>query len=124
MSDDRALRRLADEFSRVHERAKAGRNATSWWDWAEVIERDPQAHIDALVDAGVLRRHSVEGEQIGYHGSPSEAWTERPVYEVVQPHVHEWRVDLAAPERQKVHAVCACGALRALPNLLPIEVPE
>lgn len=75
----------------------------SWFSaLAASIVANPQAHIDALVEAGVL-----EPTALGN-------------YAIVQPHVHEWRVvSLYNP----CDIYCECGARAQAPNRLPIEVP-
>lgn len=78
-------------------------------DWtAKGIIGDPQAHIDALVAAGVLK--------VGFT---------RDSYHVVQlepPHVHDWRV--RGYFTTGVDLRCECGETRRVPNRLPIEVPS
>jgi hypothetical protein len=57
---------------------------------AQLITDDPQAHVDALVEAGVLTpyifQHLKAGENV-LGGRPSCT-----AYEVVQPHQHDWRI--------------------------------
>lgn len=80
------------------------------------ILKDPQAHIDALVEAGVLlKRGHVHGAQAG---------GVRYDYAVAQPHKHDWRVDRLArslPGGPFDYLVfeCRCGGDLSL----PIEVP-
>jgi len=78
---------------------------------ADGILSDPQAHIDALVEAGVLRRGTSRA------------------YYVVAPerlHVHEWKVSAWTPVLDNdVSLMCVgCGGVRWVANRLPIEVPE
>lgn len=95
---------------------------------ASTILANPQAHIDALVEAGVLER--------------DEAWVPVPGrtinefqvrYRVVRskpPHVHDWRVNvrpMIEPSTGMVSLVCTdtdCTVRWEVPNRLPIEVPE
>jgi hypothetical protein len=61
------------------------RNWEAWTVDAETILANPQAHIDALVEAGVL-----EGS-----GSPATCGCVKSVgwhYKLVKPHVHDWRI--------------------------------
>lgn len=44
---------------------------------------------------------------------------------VVQPHSHEWRVaDDDSVSNTHLYLTCECGAIRQVPNRLPIEVPR
>lgn len=87
-----------------------GHHTTDSFDMARGILADPQAHIDALVEAGVVTRIAATGT-LGL----------RILYEVVSPHTHEWRVvSLYNP----CDLSCECGARAQAPNRLPIEVPE
>lgn len=92
--------------------------------WASVtaiarrIITDPQAHIDALAEAGVLMRTIHGGGNLTAYES----------YQVVAPHVHEWRVTGYA-DKVAVAIVCdpvwgGCGERRDVRNRLPIDVPE
>lgn len=85
---------------------------------ARVIADNPQAHLDALVAAGVLVADPVP-------------WTNAVAY-YLPVHVHEWRVmKEAIPARSwndrdpgTLRLGCGCGASATAPNKLPIEVPE
>jgi hypothetical protein len=85
---------------------------------ADSIRKDPQAHIDALVEAGVLQHF------------PMPSTLKFLYYSVVEPkppHVHDWAVSLItfAPGVQVLDLVCSgCPETRHVPNKLPIEVPE
>lgn len=92
--------------------------------WAETygtgILANPQAHIDALVEAGVLAPVANDRVMPGLVA-----------YAVVPPHEHEWwlhGLHLVEPPRPltegTVTVQCACGARRTIPNRLPIEVPS
>lgn len=80
---------------------------------ADAIRKDPQAHIDALVEAGVLR--------------PTPGST-RGSYQVVQPeppHEHRWGVLDDGGRGRLLPITCVrCGAKRHVTRTLPIEVPE
>jgi hypothetical protein len=79
---------------------------------ADAILADPQAHIDALVEAGVLRASNTDRPEAAY-------------YEVVAPHVHEWRVSFDAPPvPDMIDIRCGCGRIRSIPNRLPIKAPD
>ena len=85
---------------------------------AHGITDDPQAHIDALVEAGVLERLGTWGaEPSGRHIT---------AYGVVQPHVHDWRVigPTQADSVSQVLVGCGCGNKHWVLNRLPIEVPD
>lgn len=78
------------------------------------IKADPQAHIDALVEAGVLEKACRT-----YQGVPEF------VYLLVQPHKHEWRVKDQVIKNGTVLVYCATCPPNALThNRLPIEVPD
>lgn len=78
---------------------------------------DPQAHINALVEAGVLER---DPESLDYGMGNM-----RRRYTVVQPHKHEWHVAVDQPVRNdSVIVDCDCGDWRRVPNRLPIQVPD
>ena len=125
----------------------------------EIIDH-PQEHIDALVEAGILEEATVNrsgrrpcqnwrrwagfvtdrnypkdvGDPCGNCGfaKAEHPGPGRVGYAVVQPHVHEWRVEVvgakdpAAPGGDRVYLGCAtCRAVsRLVPNRLPIEVPD
>lgn len=77
---DEREEKLIDHLRRMHEcnpDLSLNEDATQ----AKVILADPQAHVDALVAAGVLA-------EIGMAGHPDQR------YRVVQPvaHIHDWRV--------------------------------
>jgi hypothetical protein len=99
---------------------------------AHSIMLNPQSHIDALVEAGVLKSIQVEGENLGYHASASAARSLHRVYEVVAVHIHEWRVAMDVDRvNVNVHVgttvrlIChECHETTDVPNRLPIEVPE
>jgi hypothetical protein len=84
---------------------------------AESILTNPQDHIDALVEAGVLERKT---------GPVAGRSAHMAFYVVVAPHVHEWRVVALYPVEDEVGIACECGtrATQAVPNRLPIEVPR
>lgn len=91
---------------------------------AKGIIADPQAHIDALVEARVLAPTDRVNSSGPYVGWPAE-------YEVVHPHVHEWRVvgPTKADSAGTVLIACdlgpsPCGTRLWVLNRLPIEVPE
>ena len=83
---------------------------------ADLIRKDPQAHIDALVEAGVLRAtNRLRNRYMVLSPDP--------------PHDHEWWGVTCCTNRrgtaETVYVECACGESRAaVPNRLPIEVPE
>lgn len=82
---------------------------------AHIID-DPQTHIDALVEAGVLE------ERVHPSGATHGAYT---TYAVVVPHVHEWRVAFIAANPEWIAVKCTCGETRgSVPNRLPIGVPS
>lgn len=88
------------------------------FDQAKHILADPQGHIDALVEAGVLERLGTWGaEPSGRHIT---------AYGVVQPHVHDWRVigPTQADSVSQVLVGCGCGNKHWVLNRLPIEVPD
>lgn len=77
---------------------------------------DPQAHVDALVAAGVLT--PIRGD------STMKAFDE---YRVVHPpHDHDWRVDGA--DSTVIYLRCTgysrCGGFERVSNKLPIVVPD
>lgn len=87
---------------------------------ASVLMRDPQAHVDALVEAGVLKFGPVNPDL-------------RPMYHVVQPeppHDHSWRVAMTvdnvnAHVSTAVRLIChACHTTRDVANRIPIEAPD
>ena len=81
---------------------------------AHGITDDPQAHIDALVEAGVL----VDNDP-GMHGV-FKHW-----YTVAAPHAHEWRVCWVGNTDTAVQVQCKnCGERTLVTNRLPIEVPD
>lgn len=84
---------------------------------AETIAADPQAHIDALVEAGVLEKQP---------DAFIDPLIKGPAYVVVQPHKHEWQVRVWTGSRRPttLDVECDCGESRLVPNRLPIEVPE
>jgi hypothetical protein len=97
-------------------------NPGGWWSarasMADAIRADPQAHIDALVAAGVLALHPASSSY-------------NPWYVIVQPerpHVHGWRVlactTTTGETAGTVYLNCPCGASHTTANRLPIEVPE
>jgi hypothetical protein len=101
--------------------------------WASVtaiarrIIANPQAHIDALAEAGVLRRR--RGHLCEFTGTQTIEIGESDISEfllVVAPHVHEWRVERAyvASSMPTLFVSCDCGHEREVPNRLPIDVPE
>jgi len=83
---------------------------------AEAIIADPQAHVDALVAAGVLNRYLRTAVA--------------PYYVVVQPkpHVHDWKVlSKGRGFHMTVDLICNtgdCDERRTVPNRLPIEPPD
>ena len=85
---------------------------------ASAIIANPQAHVDALVEAGVL--------ELCGKGTPVPGLTvAESVYRVVQPHKHEWRVLCVNANPAWINVRCDCGEIRrSVPNRLPIEVPE
>lgn len=97
-------------------KGKRSTTATHYW-LALKILADPQGHIDALVEAGVL-----------------EAWAPKngvQPYAVVAPHVHEWQVTNAMPGDALGRCEIACATCPpnvltncVVPNRLPIEVPS
>lgn len=94
---------------------------------SEGILANPQAHIDALVEAGVLARGFEPKTYMGGTPPPDGIVPFDTVisYRVVQPHVHEWRLTHELPLMSGFFAVvCDCGAWHKVPNRLPIEVPE
>ena len=77
----------------------------------ELFIDDPQAHLDALVEAGVL-----EIPKTGY-GSRSR------LYRLVRPHEHVWRVT-ALDGGVNVRLTCdGCALEYWQNNRLPIEMP-
>ena len=115
MSDDR-IEKLASHFYKLYDRTPA-HGVMTWSDQAETVLADPQAHIDALCEAGVLSMGTNRGGDY---------------YRVLQPHVHEWRVEVVgakepdAPGGDTIYLGCAtCRAVSSkAANRLPIEVPE
>lgn len=88
--------------------------------WARQASKDPQAHIDALVEAGVLKRWdkswcTASGDLVA-------------CYTVDQPHKHDWRVALDSEGGHVstvVKVIChGCHESEHVPNRLPILVPE
>lgn len=80
---------------------------------------DPQRHIDALVEAGVL-------EQKGSIVTPTSEWghgISRLAYLVVEPHVHEWRVDSVTQGCAYVSCT-GCGKGEYVDATLPLKEPE
>ena len=105
---------------------------------ASGIIANPQAHIDALVEAGVLKQ--ITTDHYGNFNGPG-----RPCYAIVQPkppHVHDWRISGETLVQERTYAKqqgwvittqvdwamiplkCACGESRWMVNKLPIEVPD
>lgn len=80
---------------------------------AKDIVSDPQAHIDALCEAGVLERTN---------GMWAEA--EGVYFRVVQPHKHEWRVRWQTSNWVTLDLLCMCGEIHSVPNRWPGEVPK
>ena len=100
------LAKLAEE----HRRGDSWNNRLVYA--ARGIIANPQAHIDALVEAGVLKHHQWERGGLPY-------------YTVVQPHKHEWRADAQRVMNGTVEIYCAsCPPNVFTHNRLPIEVPE
>lgn len=110
---------LTDHFYAMY---NSGYQATAI---ANAIRRNPQAHIDALAEAGVLRSHPefwIENGEIGTTDAPV-------MYRVVQPHVHEWQVieihSLEGVVQPGVIIACRdCGSRMLISNRLPIEIPD
>lgn len=125
MSDRERQRAETAIYNHLNELTMAPGDASWMAKVPKGILADPQAHIDALVEAGVLERASV----VTYVNNPNGiGQTIRPGYLVVAPHVHEWRVSDTEPVRSDdVRLFCAdhhCSEARYVPNRLPIEVPE
>lgn len=76
---------------------------------AKGIIAEPQAHIDALVEAGVLRHD---------HG------LDHHLYAVVKPHVHDWCVSQSVTPALVVLHCYGCDTGVGVPNRLPIEIPS
>jgi hypothetical protein len=94
-------RLLADHLDAL----RLGRNGYITLPVAEAIIADPQAHVDALVAAGVLERFITVFDEV-------DRW-----YKVVNqkpPHVHVWRGLVR----------CECGKRCDVPPTLPIEGPS
>lgn len=79
---------------------------------ARLILSNPQAHVDALVSAGVLVR-------IKYADGIDDRYT---VVPPEPPHVHSWEVNGLHEDVLAVR--CGCGKSKWVENKLPIEVPE
>lgn len=74
-------------------------------------EIDPQAHVDALLKAGVLHQDGV-----------GRGW-----YRVNEPHAHVWFVADHRPDPGPLVSLrveCECGEVEYVQNRLPIEVPH
>jgi hypothetical protein len=89
------------------------------WLQADSILADPQAHFDALVEAGAA---------VKCVGCRWPDGTLVPtVYRVVQPeppHEHTWRVrETSGPRAVVVVLACECGYTTRVPNELPIRDP-
>lgn len=107
--------RLRQELARSYGDDAGG--PTWFYALAKHILDNPQPHIDALVEAGVLR--CISGEM--------SSLTSPDRYVVVDPHVHEWRVKFVAADPRWVGLLCAtCGEApkTTVPNRLPIEMPD
>jgi hypothetical protein len=122
MNDDERIEKLArsihDRWHAVGTPGPTGRFGGGGGDAivAKLILDDPQAHIDALVEAGVLAPAFVSmptsNGQISGQG-----------YRVVQPkHEHDWRVHSTGPGTVTLHCR-GCIESRSVPNQLPIVVP-
>jgi hypothetical protein len=88
---------------------------------AQAILANPQAHIDALVEAGVL----IHVKELPDPTAEWESW-----YQVAQPHVHRWKVT-GGPyqghgpnDQMPLELWCPCGRLTYVGNALPVEIPE
>lgn len=80
---------------------------------AKAILENPQALIDALVEAGVLETATNTGR------------IDLDMFRLVETHVHEWRVMCLYPVEDELGVQCDCGAAKIhVPNKLPIEVPN
>jgi hypothetical protein len=84
---------------------------------AEHILADPQAHVDTLVEAGVLKEGPFNPDL-------------RPMYHVVQPeppHEHSFNavkeVIRVSGNRTVLVLLCACGSTVRIPNELPVKDP-
>lgn len=71
---------IAIQFEKAGVPAHVGAVGSCGEYFARAILYDPQAHIDALVEAGVLRERTATTD-----GSFTS-------YVVVQPHEHDWRI--------------------------------
>jgi hypothetical protein len=67
---------------------RSGQQSTNLGPLADAIVGDPQAHIDALVEAGVLFEASR-----GFNGRTLERI--ETLYKVPKPHVHDWQITKA-----------------------------
>lgn len=89
------------------------------------ILEDPQAHIDALLEAGVLEFAKTEN-RLASHGPNMTVL----LYAVVQPeppHEHSWQVVECIPDHvgQRIKIACfGCRAERLVSKDLPIEIPK
>ena len=110
MSDERANE--LGQHLRDHLRETMPRQFAE--DTVRAILADPQAHVDALVAAGVLEK---EPFMVNNHQA----------YRVVQPeppHVHKWTV----AKIEEYHTgnlliiICECGDWKRVQNEVPIEV--
>lgn len=73
------------------------------------IRANPQAHVDVLIEAGLLRRNN---------GAPQWLMVAQPV----PPHNHKWRVIWATVDTVRIQ--CACNSWREIGSTLPLEIPD
>jgi hypothetical protein len=82
------------------------------------IHKDPARHIQALVNAGILKpiaTNRSSGERVA-------------AYEAVLPHVHRWTVFFAKSDADTLTLMCdssaSCNAYREIPNRSPFVVED
>lgn len=90
---------------------------------AKAILADPQPHIDALVEAGVLER-----TENGWWSEGPPPIGDQPAYRVLPPHVHDWRVakivDGEWGKRATADLRCAAGCQSSPRGVLLDEWPK
>ena len=137
------VRHLRDLVSRSAEVRASPLPLTTEERIASGVIANPQAHIDALVEAGVLKQ--ITTDHYGNFNGPG-----RPCYAIVQPkppHVHDWRISGETLVQERTYAKrqgwvittevdigpahwamlplkCTCGEVKWVVNKLPIEVPD